>query len=222
MDVVGVAMDGTDRAVLVATIAGVVCVSALAAAVWRMVSRERRAPRPGHQARAFPLPPRFGWALPAFLAWVLVVIVATAFSLVGVKPGVLMGVTVSAVLVSPFAALGWLHVKMRKEYRRALASGELDDWREAVLKLARSRRPGFWGTLVVASLVSLFVIAPAAMMVVASFGIAGGEVHDGLVALAVVLPVPVAAGAWLIPCARNEAERKQELEGASSCDRETR
>ncbi len=215
-------MDGTDRAILVAAVACVVFASALGVAVWRMISRERRAPRRGRPARAFPLPPRFGLALPAFLAYVLVVIVATAFAVAGVGPGVFVGVTVSVVLVSPFAAFGWLHVKMRREYDRALASGELDVWRETVLRLERSERPGFWGTLVVASIVSLFVIMPLAMVVAASFGVAGGEVRGGLVALAVVLPVPVAAGAWLVPRARNDAERRQELEGASSCDRETR
>jgi hypothetical protein len=202
--------------------AGFVFALALGVAVWRMVSRERRTPRPGRRTRAYPLPPRFGWALPAFLAYVLVVIVTTAFGLAGVGPGVIAGVTVSAVLVSPFAAFGWLHVKMRREYTRALASGELDGWRETVLRLERSGRPGFWGTLVVASLVGMFVIVPAATMVVAAFGIAGREVVGGLVALAVVLPIPVAAGVWLIPRASNEVERRRELESAASCEHETR
>jgi len=181
-------------------------------------SASRRDQRSHGRPRAFPLPPRFAFALPAFIAYVLVVIVATVFQLAGVEPGVLMGVAVTAALVSPFAAFGWLHVKRRREYRRALASGELDGWREAALRVARSRRAGFWGTLVVTSLVSVFIVAPAAIAVAVSFGVGGREVTDGLFTLAVVLPVPVAAGAWLVPVARNEAERRRELNEASSSD----
>jgi len=172
------------------------------------------------RTRAFPLPPRFGLALPAFMAWVLVVIVAAVSRLAGAEPGALMGIAASAALVSPFVAFGWLHVKRRREYRRALASGELDGWREAALRVARSRRAGFWGTLVVASLVSLFVVAPLATVLVASFGVGGADIQGGLFTLAVVLPVPVAAGAWLVPMARNEAERRRELNDASSSDPE--
>jgi len=181
-------------------------------------SPSRRDQRPHGRARAFPLPPRFALALPAFIAYVLVVIVAAVSRLAGAEPGVLMGVMVSSGLISPFAAFGWLYYRRRREYRRALASGELDGWREAALRVARSRRPGFWGTLVVASLGSVLVVAPAAIAVAVSFGVGGREVTDGLFALAVVLPIPVAAGAWLIPTARNEAERRRELNDASSSD----
>jgi hypothetical protein len=68
------------------------------------------------------------------------------------------------------------------------------------------------------SIVGLLVVAPLGVVVVASFGAWSREAEQGLVALAVVLPVPVAAGAWLVPRARNEAERKRELEGASLRD----
>jgi hypothetical protein len=205
-------------AALLCAVTGVVFALALGLTVWRMVLRERIRPRPGHPTRAFPFPPRFGLALPAFFAWLFVLILASAFALAGVEPGVIVGVSVSAALVGPFAAFGWLHVRRRAEYRRALASGELDGWREAVMKAQSSHRSGFWGTLVMTSLVSLFVFVPLGVVVVASFGVWSREVEQGLVALAVVLPVPVAAGAWLVPRARNKAERKRELEGASSGD----
>ncbi len=200
-------------AVLLGAIAGIAFGTALGVAVWRMVSRARRAPRPGHPTRAFPLPPRFGLALPGIAAWVLVVTLAAALGHAGVEPGPVMGLVVASALAAPFAACGFLHHRRRREYCRALASGELDGWRGVALKLARSHRPGFWGTLVVTALASMFIVLPLVFVVVGSFGVESREVGQGLVALAVVLPVPVAVGVWLVPQARSEAERKREYEG---------
>jgi hypothetical protein len=186
-----------------------------------MVASERRAPPAGHRRRAFPLPPRFGIALPGFLAWILVMVLACALDLAGVRQGALQGIAVSVVLVAPFAAFGWLHARRRREYLDALAAGELDEWRAALLKTCRARPAGFWATFVMVSLASVLIVLPTAMVVAAAFGVAYGHVRGGLVALAVVLPLPVSAAAWLVPTARNEAERRQELDAATSREART-
>lgn len=215
-------MNGIGHAVLLSACAGIAFAAVLGYAVWRMVARERRAPPVGHAKHVFPLSPRFGLALPGLLAWMLVMVLACALDLAGVEPGALPGIAVTVASVAPFAAFGSLHARRRREYQSALAAGELDEWREALLKTGRSRPAGFWATFVVVSLVSVLVVLPTAIVIAGAFGVAYGEVRGGLVALAVVLPVPVAAGAWLVPTARNQVERRQALDAATSRDVESR